>query len=620
MDEKTKTTVNSLSAVPTKENFENLHYSDTRCAGWSDPWVAKIGHLGLGTSCEIKDMEKERRDNKVAAQFKKWDERWAIICRKNNAEEQTGDAQEKRKQIDNLLVYALGIDNTVNWDSLKDTKEFKVPNPKFIMEERLSKIAIPVRPAYRELPQKRETVVYVPTQLEVIRNERGELIPDDLGEIIIQNEACEQEAITARYQDAIAAWQKSVDETNSFNSNLKEQYEKEQKKFEEEKQTVTERFNESIDVLVKGWEREKEAFNNNQKEFNDKIEKLKESYFHKNTDAVIQYCEMILNNSKYPDTFLKNFELEYNPENKILIIEYELPSLERFPKVKEVKYIASNNELKEYHISESQFNKMFDDATYKITLRSLHEIFKADAVEAIDAISFNGWVKSVNKATGNEETHCIVTTQVKKNEFLKINLSNVDPKACFKYLKGVASSKLSSLTPVQPLLQISREDKRFVDGYNVTNGIDNTTNLAAMDWEDFEHLIRELFEQEFQVNGGEVKVTQASRDGGVDAIAFDPDPIRGGKIVIQAKRYTNTVSVSAVRDLYGTVLNEGATKGILVSTADYGSDAYEFAKGKPITLLSGSNLLHLLEKHGHHAKIDLRDAKRILAEKDKPTS
>ena len=82
-----------------------------------------------------------------------------------------------------------------------------------------------------------------------------------------------------------------------------------------------------------------------------------------------------------------------------------------------------------------------------------------------------------------------------------------------------------------------------------------------MDWEDFEHLIRELFEKEFSVNGGEVKVTQASRDGGVDAVAFDPDPIRGGKIVIQAKRYTNTVGVSAVRDLYGTVLNEGATKG-----------------------------------------------------------
>ena len=138
-----------------------------------------------------------------------------------------------------------------------------------------------------------------------------------------------------------------------------------------------------------------------------------------------------------------------------------------------------------------------------------------------------------------------------------------------------------------------------------------------MDWEDFEHLVRELFEKEFTSNGGEVKVTQASRDGGVDAIAFDPDPIRGGKIVIQAKRYTNTVGVAAVRDLYGTVVNEGATKGILVTTSNYGPDAYGFAKDKPITLLSGSNLLHLLEKHGHKAKIDLVEAKKILLEKEK---
>ena len=130
------------------------------------------------------------------------------------------------------------------------------------------------------------------------------------------------------------------------------------------------------------------------------------------------------------------------------------------------------------------------------------------------------------------------------------------------------------------------------------------------------HLIRELFEKEFSAAGGEVKVTQASRDGGIDAVAFDPDPIRGGKIVIQAKRYTNTVGVSAVRDLYGTVMNEGANKGILVTTADYGPDAYSFAKGKPLTLLSGSNLLHLLDKHGHSFKIDLKEAKKILADKE----
>jgi hypothetical protein len=89
--------------------------------------------------------------------------------------------------------------------------------------------------------------------------------------------------------------------------------------------------------------------------------------------------------------------------------------------------------------------------------------------------------------------------------------------------------------------------------------------------------------------GGEVKVTRASRDGGVDAIAFDPDPIRGGKIVIQAKRYTNTVELSAVRDLYGTVVNEGAMKGILVTTSSFGPGAYAFARDKPLTLLAGGN-------------------------------
>ena len=160
-------------------------------------------------------------------------------------------------------------------------------------------------------------------------------------------------------------------------------------------------------------------------------------------------------------------------------------------------------------------------------------------------------------------------------------------------------------------MQLRREDARFVSAYQVADSLDGSVNLAAMDWEDFEHLIREIFEKEFSSTGGEVRVTQASRDGGVDAIAFDPDPIRGGKIVIQAKRYTNTVGVGAVRDLYGTVVNEGATKGVLVTTSDFGPDSYSFANGKPLVLLSGANLLHMLEKHGHSARINISEAKKL---------
>lgn len=162
-----------------------------------------------------------------------------------------------------------------------------------------------------------------------------------------------------------------------------------------------------------------------------------------------------------------------------------------------------------------------------------------------------------------------------------------------------------------PILQLNKEDPRFIASEDVAASLEESTNIAAIGWEEFEHLIRELFDAEFSAAGGEVKVTQSSRDRGVDAIAFDPDPIRGGKIVIQAKRYTNPVEVAAVRDLYGTVMNEGATKGILVTTSTFGPDAYRFAKDKPLTLLNGSNLLHLLAKHGHKARIDLREAKKL---------
>ena len=37
--------------------------------------------------------------------------------------------------------------------------------------------------------------------------------------------------------------------------------------------------------------------------------------------------------------------------------------------------------------------------------------------------------------------------------------------------------------------------------------------------------------------------------------------------------------------------------------------------GKPLTLLNGGNLMHLLEKHGYKAHIDLKEAKAINGDK-----
>ena len=187
----------------------------------------------------------------------------------------------------------------------------------------------------------------------------------------------------------------------------------------------------------------------------------------------------------------------------------------------------------------------------------------------------------------------------------KLNLSQVDPKECLKGLKAISAPSLATLTPVKPILRLNREDSRFIESKDILDTLDEETNLLDMPWEDFEYLVRELFGKIFSQTGAEVKVTQASRDGGVDAVAFDPDPVRGGKFVIQAKRYSKVVPVSAARDLYGTMINEGASKGILVTTSHFGSDTYNFAKDKPISLIDGSNLLHMLNEYGYNVKISI---------------
>src|SRR5206468_5619421 len=148
-------------------------------------------------------------------------------------------------------------------------------------------------------------------------------------------------------------------------------------------------------------------------------------------------------------------------------------------------------------------------------------------------------------------------------------------------------------------------DPRFIQESDVLGQLDQRPNLMELTPSEFESLISNLFE----CMGLQTRLTQASRDGGVDCVAYDPRPIFGGKVVIQAKRYKHTVGVSAVRDLFGTVQNEGASKGILVTTSGYGQASFDFAAGKPLELYGGSNLLYFLKEYaGIEAKIEMPES------------
>jgi restriction system protein len=342
----------------------------------------------------------------------------------------------------------------------------------------------------------------------------------------------------------------------------------------------------------------------------DTLKNIKKELKQNNTTRISEYFQHILELvKKFSEIFFGYNELVYNKQNKILYIALDLPNETNICKIETI--VNKKGRINYRFLKQNNIANRYEYYIYSIVLLIFHELFLNDYYENLEGIVINGYVKTIDKATGNNIKPCILSVLANKNEFSKLNLTLVDPKECFKNLKGVSAHKLSNLTPIAPLIQFEKSDNRFVEQKEVLKNIE-AMNLAIMDWEEFEHLISEIFGKEFSSTGGEVKVTRVTKDGGVDAVAFDPDPIRGGKIIIQAKRYCNTVGVSAVRDLYGTVMNEGAIKGILITTSNYGSEAYEFASNKPLTLLNGNNLLFMLEKYGYNAKIDLNEAKEYF--------
>ena len=528
----------------------------------------------------------------AADQIRLWTDQWERQCNAQNrahsreekqqlALQRSREAASALEGMENTLLIALQTNPKIDWRRIENRRAFAVPKPE--PPSNPGKPApITILPPPSPADSKYQPQFTVTDRLLTARREQ---------------KIAESKAL---FDSDMRAWQVHKEQQLTRQA---AQY----KAYEEHCSRLQASFNQSLQV----WEQKKQAYADEQRKNSEAVQRRKDAYMSHDKEAIREYCDMVLKQSVYLDFFPKEWELEYNPETQILLLDYTLPAPDDLPTLSEVSYVATKDEFREKHTSEAQRARLYDSLIYQTALRTLYELFYADVITAVKAIVFNGYVDSTDRATGKQTRSCVISIQVKQEDFRELDLAKVDPKACFKQLKGVGSSKLHSVTPIAPIQQMRREDGRFVSEHAVVHQIDEGYNLAAMDWEDFEHLIREIFEKEFSGNGGEVKVTRASRDGGVDAVVFDPDPIRGGKIVIQAKRYSNTVGVAAVRDLYGTLMNEGANKGILVTTSDYGPDAYEFAAGKPLTLMNGANLLHLLEKHGHKAKIDLQEARRL---------
>lgn len=485
------------------------------------------------------------------------------------ADQITSKIQRHREELTSILEESQRRDSTIDWEVSRQAveEEFSFPDR-------------PTEPEQEELPSMPERKNYEPAfgLLDY-------LIPS-------RRRKKAQETVES-FKDAKRSWEEKCQKVRAENERRRQEY-----------QQALEEWGEEVRQIEETKERELE-----------RLEELRRRYASGEKKAVENVVEAILEGPDYPsEDLISTKELAYDPETQRVVANMWMPGPEDAPQRKEVKYIKSRDAFEPKKLSKKDSRALYEEVMYQGILRVAHEIFSGDEEEQVRGVVVNGYVESINEATGHEETKCTISLKASRDEILGLNLSRLDPKTCFQDLKGVSASSLEEVSPVTPMAQVQESDARFTEGREVGENMEEGQNIAAMDWEEFEHLIRELFEKEFAEKGGEVNVTQSSRDGGIDAVIFDPDPLRGGKIVVQAKRYTRTVGVSSVRDLFGTVMNEGANKGILVTTSGFGPEAYDFAEDKPIQLLSGGNLLSLLEQHNYEARIDVDEAREMSRE------
>lgn len=153
-----------------------------------------------------------------------------------------------------------------------------------------------------------------------------------------------------------------------------------------------------------------------------------------------------------------------------------------------------------------------------------------------------------------------------------------------------------------------KRKKKSGEKSSVSSEIDQVEAEAEADWKDelldtllgmspaaFERLAQRLLRES---GFSTATVTGRSGDGGIDGLGVYQLSLLSFPVFFQCKRYSGSVTPSAVRDFRGAMAGRG-DKGLLITTGTFTSDARKEATrdgAPPIDLIDGDRLCDLLKE------------------------
>src|SRR5579871_69850 len=430
---------------------------------------SEISHDGLHKFAVIRAADPDILAKKVLAQLQQWNALWErrssaelriqrtfeakekrrlhFENQKAAAAERTTEAQQILRTLEDALITGIELDPTLDWERLKVRTPFPVHAPQ---EPDLGQKPGPSQPP----PAPDRSAWKYQPRLSF------------LDRLIKSRRDMKVSEAETRFVEDTNAWRATCAELSAQDDSDLDRYRKERGRLQAEHS-----------VAVAKWKEERARYLLEQAGQHASVDIFRAQYESKSPAAVAEYCERVLSGADYPACIPREFEFDFNEETGVLIVNSRLPPPEDLPRLVEVKYIQTTDTFSEKVLSDLQGARLYDDLLYKVTLRTVNDLFRSDSVGALTTIVFNGIVTSIDKSTGNEATACILSVQAAREPFLAINLTKVDPKACFRQLRGVGSSKLHSITPVAPIMELKRDDPRFVPSYSVAEQLNTGDNL-----------------------------------------------------------------------------------------------------------------------------------------------
>ncbi|WP_316741813.1 restriction endonuclease [Streptomyces sp. MK7] len=256
-----------------------------------------------------------------------------------------------------------------------------------------------------------------------------------------------------------------------------------------------------------------------------------------------------------------------------MLVEIHLPPEAIVPTARGYRYVKNRDETTVLPRPEKERKEIYASVLAQVALRTVHEVLTSDPDRVVNGVILNRHVRTIDRATGQEVSPCLVTLSASREQFGKLRLSQVDSAQCLRGLNALVSPNPYDLEPIRPIVEFDLSKYRLMDSMDVVAGLDSRPVLVKLTPTEFEHLIRQLFE----AIGMEAWNTQASKDEGVDAVAVSKDPVFNGECFIQAKRYSKLVGVESVQALAGVVEHKRAAKGVLITTSWFGRASHDFA-------------------------------------------